>query len=247
MRENFADTRSFLSFFVIFYRGGRYILNTLYNMRNFAITLILALTSLCVSAQSPEEYITFGENADDQDTDFLGFCLLPGSNLLERFVEIHINPDGSLKYTYLTMDGFVNRAAGRERSAANSKGANYFANFGIKNPGIVGDLWKLRYTEYPYHGSNEQGWSTNDSVPTLPSDAQMAILKKYGIYKISDYCFGLMAFMLLHDMEDPAWIEKYKNASYQGGAVPQGNNNNVQYNMGGSNAKTDDEENTFVD
>ncbi|MBO4372291.1 MAG: hypothetical protein J5826_05105, partial [Bacteroidales bacterium] len=118
-------------------------------MRKFASAILIMLSALCLHAQYPEEYLMFGENADDQDTDFLGFCLLPGSNLLERFVEIHINPDGTLKYTYLTMDGFVNRAAGRERSAANSKGANYFTNFGIKNPGIVGDLWKLRYTEYP--------------------------------------------------------------------------------------------------
>ena len=91
-------------------------------MRKFALALVFMLSALCINAQDYEEYLSFGENADDQDTDFLGFCLLPGSNLLERFVEIHINPDGTLKYTYLTMDGFVNRAAGRERSAANSKG-----------------------------------------------------------------------------------------------------------------------------
>ncbi|MBO7596143.1 MAG: hypothetical protein J6T70_03770 [Bacteroidales bacterium] len=219
-------------------------------MRKFALAFVFMLSALCLNAQDYEEYLSFGENADDQDTDFLGFCLLPGSNLLERFVEIHINPDGTLKYTYLTMDGFVNRAAGRERSAANSKGADYFANFGIKNPGIVGDLWKLRYTEYPYATQDkpEQGWSTNDSIPVLPSEAQMAILKKYGIFKISDYCYGLMAFMLLHDMEDPAWIEKYKNASYQGGAVPQ-NNNNIKFDVIGNENRSNnnDEENTFVD
>ncbi|MBO4372455.1 MAG: hypothetical protein J5826_05940 [Bacteroidales bacterium] len=216
-------------------------------MRKFVSAILIMFSAICLNAQDPEEYLMFGENADDQDTDFLGFCLLPGSNLLERFVEIHINPDGTLKYTYLTMDGFVNRAAGRERSAANSKGANYFTNFGIKNPGIVGDLWKLRYTEYPYHGSNEQGWSTNDSVPTMPSEAQMAILKKYGIFRISDYCYGLMAFMLLHDMEDPAWIEKYKNASYGGGSAPS-NNTRVNFDVIGNEPKTqNDEDNTFVD
>ena len=208
-------------------------------MRKFVSAILIMFSAICLNAQDPEEYLMFGENADDQDTDFLGFCLLPGSNLLERFVEIHINPDGTLKYTYLTMDGFVNRAAGRERSAANSKGANYFTNFGIKNPGIVGDLWKLRYTEYPYQGSNEQGWSTNDSIPTMPSEAQMAILKKYGIFRISDYCYGLMAFMLLHDMEDPTWIEKYKNASY-GGSAP------TNIVPGTSPAKNDDN-NTFID
>jgi len=206
--------------------------------------------SLWANAQNAEEYLSFGENADDQDTDFLGFCLLPGSNLLERFVEIHINSDGSLKYTYLTMDGFVNRAAGRERCAANTKSANYFKNFGIKNPGIVADLWKLRYTEYPYYGSNEQGWSTNDSIPTLPSEAQMAILKRYGINKISDYCYGLMAFMLLHDMENPEWITKYKNASYGGAAPPTSNNGvHIEFDQIGNeqNDATDDEYEGFLE
>ncbi|MBP5503982.1 MAG: hypothetical protein J6Y24_14455 [Bacteroidales bacterium] len=217
-------------------------------MKRIASVLLILFSAIVVRSQVPDEYLQFGENVDDQETDFLGFCLLPGSNLLERFVEIHINPNGTFKYTYLTMDGFVNRAAGRERSAANTKGANYFANFGIQNPGVVGDLWKLRYTEYPYHGNNEQGWSTNDSIPTLPSEAQMEILKKYGISRMSDYCYGIMAFMLLHDMEDPAWIEKYKNASYQGGAVPQGNRNNVQFDVIGNETKNgNDEENTFVD
>ncbi len=227
-------------------------------MKNLASLLLILFCSLWANAQNVEEYLTFGENADDQDTDFLGFCLLPGSNLLERFVEIHINSDGSLKYTFLTMDGFVNRAAGRERCAANIKSANFFNNFGIKNPGIVADLWKLRYREYPYYKEvrdssdkvSLQGWSTNDNSNVMPSEAQMAILKRYGINKISDYCYGLMAFMLLHDMEDPVWIEKYKNASYGGSAPPTSNNGvHIEFDQIGNenNDATDDEETTVID
>ena len=73
-------------------------------MKRIASVLLILFSAVVLNAQVPEEYLQFGENVDDQETDFLGFCLLPGSNLLERFVEIHINPNGTFKYTYLTMD-----------------------------------------------------------------------------------------------------------------------------------------------
>ncbi len=156
--------------------------------------------------------------------DYLGFMLLPGSSDLIRFYEIHENQDHTFKYTQLTMDSFVNRAKGLERSNANPMGKNLFESFGIKNPSIVCHLWKLRYKEYPYwsQGKPEPGWANNEKSDIMPSPDQMRILSKYGIRRIQDLCYGEMAFLLLKDMEDSNWLSQYTNIGC-GGAVPQTN------------------------
>ncbi|MCQ2975666.1 MAG: hypothetical protein MJ211_12765 [Bacteroidales bacterium] len=244
-------------------------------MKNIFISLVFIFAFNYAYSQY-DDVVEFGETPDEDIMDFLGFSLVPSANLLESFVEVHINPDGSLKYRQLTMDGFVNRASGRERSDANPKSHNFFNEFGIKDPSIVGDLWKLRYKKDPlrriyednswsryqvqsdtnyiesfsYNTKKEKdnedninsnshnidednpdegfidggtiqelvatsrdGWAGNQFKPT---DAQMQILKKYGIHSLGDFCYGMFAFMLLRDMENGEWVIKYKDAGAVG-------------------------------
>lgn len=184
-------------------------------------TLIIFFLCLCfsVKAQDDEGFATFGEELIEDQKDFLGFMLLPGSSDLMRFYQVHINKDGSFKYTQLTMDSFVNRAAGRERTIANPNGVNFFSQFGIKNPGIVGELWKLRYKEYPYQtkGQPEPGWSNNAEYPEMPSPAQFEMLKQFGIERLSSVCYGDLCFMLLSCMENHDWVSRYKGQALSNG------------------------------
>ncbi len=212
---------------------------------------MLIISTMCM-AQVEEgftEVHEFGgeEVKPDDCVDFLGFMLLPGSNTLVRFYEVHLNEDHSLKYTQLTMVGFVYRAMGKERSKANPSGKNLFESYGIKDPNIVTKLWKLRYNEYPYAvkrvrlsnkpdeekteeekeaerlaNQPEKGWANNEKSAEMPSPAQFTILSKYGIRRLQDLCYGDMAFLLLRDMEDSNWLLQYANTGV-GGAVPQTN------------------------
>ena len=183
--------------------------------------LILLLTILTITVGNAQdddfEVLGFGENQEEKDkmTDFLGFMLLPGSSSLVRYYEVHFNYNGTIKYTQLTMDSFMNRCAGRERSMANPTRANFFETYGIKDPNIVGQLWKLRYMEYPYKRMDNDtlGWSNNVEYPEMPSQEQLAMLKQYGITRVQDLCYGHNMFMLLKDMSNNQWIARYKGSA----------------------------------
>jgi hypothetical protein len=188
-------------------------------MRKLLIfTMLFIIASNVCNAQDDDfEVLGFGENQEEKDkmTDFLGFMLLPGSSSLVRFYEVHFNYNGTIKYTQLTMDGFMHRCAGKERSMANPTKTNYFETYGIKDPNIVGQLWKLRYMEYPYKKMDNDtlGWSNNVEYPEMPSPEQLAMLKQYGITRVQDLCYGHNMFMLLKDMSNNQWIARYKGSA----------------------------------
>lgn len=205
-------------------------------MRKILLSIFtIILSSICTMAQVEDGFKQVNEFGGDEIEyssaemqDFLGFVLLPGPVNLMRFYEVHINYDHTIKYIQLSMDGFVHKAMGKERSNANPGGHNLFESYGIKDPNIITQLWKLRYKEYPYQypldplRKPEPGWANNDKCEELPSPEQMAILKKYGITRVQDIIYGDMAFQLLKDMEDPNWVAKYSNIG-SGGAVPTTN------------------------
>ncbi len=78
----------------------------------------------------------------------------------------------------------------------------------------INDLWKLRYSIYPYanQGSDSLGYTMNKDNKFMPTDAQMQILSQYGITEINQYIWGDNLFKLLADMRKPEWVEAYKNA-----------------------------------
>lgn len=122
--------------------------------------------------------------------------------------------NGKRKVRLLTKDAFVEQASGKQQSLANPEKTDFFEKFKIKNPNVLDDLWRLRYKEYPYFTDEkmEPGWSSNDSIPFLPTETQMQILKKFGMNRMSDYIIGEDAFKLLKLMEEPAWINSYKES-----------------------------------
>jgi len=188
-------------------------------MKKLLLIILVTIFTFNVGVAQDDDFevLGFGENQEEKDkmTDFLGFMLLPGSSSLVRYYEVHFNYNGTIKYTQLTMDSFMNRAAGKERSMANPTKANFFETYGIKDPNIVGQLWKLRYMEYPYKKMDNDtiGWSNNVEYPEMPSQEQLAMLKQYGITRVQDLCYGHNMFMLLKDMSNNQWIARYKGSA----------------------------------
>jgi hypothetical protein len=87
------------------------------------------------------------------------------------------------------------------------------------------DLWRLAYSEYPYNGPQTSGSGQNQSVgnpigpgpgwardPLKPSEGQQNILQSYGPVFWNDIIHGENAFHLLHDMQDPDWVNRYKSS-----------------------------------
>lgn len=182
----------------------------------FILFLFMSFSALAqYEGEDDGGFTAFGEEPEEVQRDFLGFVLQPGFNGLVRFYEIHINDDSTMKYTQLTMDGFVNRAAGRERSKANPRREDLFHNFGVKDYNIVSRLWQLRYKEYPFYtrDKHEEGWSNNNECPEMPSQQQFMILRQFGIERLSSICYGDKCFMLLACMENPDWVTSYKGSA----------------------------------
>lgn len=184
-----------------------------YRVQAVNITLIILLFNNVLIAQD-DDIIPFGEDADYQEY-FLGFNL--NSNMsggLANFALIKPLPNGKKKIILLTKDNFIQQAMGKQKSMGNPKKIDFFEKYQIKSPSILDHLWKLRYKTYPNLTLEKMdpGWSENDSIPFLPSEAQMNILRGFGIERFTDYIYDDEAFRLLSSMEDPAWVKNYKES-----------------------------------
>ena len=71
------------------------------------------------------------------------------------------------------------------------------------------NLWKLRYSEYPYDGNTEKGWAGKDFVP---SDSQWSFLKRnYHYSELSQFLYGEDMWRLVKDSQDPDWQNQYSS------------------------------------
>lgn len=173
-------------------------------MKYFLFGFFVVFT-LSLSAQ--DGYTPFGE--DNINKYYLGVSLRPGANgAIIHYGLIRIYPDGSHKVRLLSKDSFMRQALGQESSDANPELENLFDKNQIQNYGIVEDLWKLRYSSYPFKTDQTiKGWADNS---VKPSAFQMKILKAYGFGTINDFVYGDKLFDLLKDMADPEWIKQYQ-------------------------------------
>jgi hypothetical protein len=123
---------------------------------------------------------------------------------------MRIYEDGTQEFKILSRYNWILQAYGVQESEANPDTINYFMKYNLEVK-ILGELWKLRYGEYPYKSQTEKfGWA---QTPYCPSDAQLSYLKKYGFKYISTTIYGDNAFSLLRDMMSPEWVDNYTNLS----------------------------------
>lgn len=180
-------------------------------MYKFFIIILITLISLNAFSQEPK---TFGEEEEPVHY-FLGFRLIPTYSSAIQFALIYAPNDIIEEITIISAATFVAYATGTTKNDANPKKENFFEEFDIENEDVINDLWKLRYKNYPFkltEGTLEEGWSVNDSFPSMPSENQLIILEQFGISKISDFSYGDNAFRLLSSIQKEDWITKYKSA-----------------------------------
>lgn len=172
------------------------------------LTLLLVVAGLNLNAQI---LVRKGEAKIEPRLSRFSFCisLLPAANSGPVSYGIHrLRPDGKSEVTYVKYDAFFRQFSGYEESRANPDKVNFMEIYGISQESIK-DLWKLRYSVYPFGNNNEPGWGRDCGAP---SDGQMLILKKYGVEYVGDVIYGDSLIMLLKDMNDPAWVGKYRQA-----------------------------------
>jgi hypothetical protein len=124
----------------------------------------------------------------------------------------------------MTRDEFVKIASGKWPSVYNPQRIDMLSQNGI-SCGVVQDsiskkdivyclpldsIWKLRFSDYPFRGNNEKGWSQQLNKP---SSKQIIYLhEKYGVEDLDFSSFSDSAFWNnLRDVQNPDWVKKYKN------------------------------------
>jgi hypothetical protein len=184
-------------------------------MKNKFIFLSLMYVYPFLMVAQHDSTNVFGEEETEVEF-FFGFNLIPNATgALYHVALIKPQKNGTYKVKQLTRDGFIAQASGIEFSEANPKGVNFFKNFNIENPlQVLESLWKLRYKDFPYHTTEkmEPGWSTNDSIPILPSPSQLKTLGNFGMFHMRDYIYGENAFRLMQFMTRPEWVKLYKES-----------------------------------
>jgi hypothetical protein len=134
--------------------------------------------------------------------------------------------DSVIKSDPIGKKAFIMEASGAEISRADPGGVDLFKEYNVAECGVVmdsvsgesfylcsilDDLWKLANGSAS-DGSNAFGWSASNFQP---GDGQQRILNAYRprseIHWLGPY-FGERAFRLLHDMQDPDWVARYRSA-----------------------------------
>lgn len=134
--------------------------------------------------------------------------------------------DNGLELTYrkvLSDDDFVKFASGYWPSIYNPQRINLFeeneVGCGMFKDSLllkalpycfpVDSLWKIRYSEYPFLGHTEAGWSGDY---TKPSVRQAKYLEENYLVKDvnQDYFLDTNLWKILRDVRDPEWIENYQ-------------------------------------
>jgi len=184
-------------------------------MKKFIIFCLLLVFSIDIQVEAQKDSTrTFGEDKIEAEY-YFGFNLIENSyGAMMHLVLLKPGDNRKHKIIQLTKDGFIAQASGKQKSLANPNGIDFFKEYEIKNPNVLDNVWRLRYKEYPYFSNQkiEPGWSANDSIPFIPTEAQMQILQKFGLNRMSDFIFGENAFRLLKLMEQPEWINSYKES-----------------------------------
>lgn len=149
-----------------------------------------------------------------------------------NYAVIGVNNGKIVSKKQLNATNFILQVMGRQQSAANPFQVDMFAEHNLsdcfyKYDSIkdvymecftLEDLWALRFSRNPLcpsgclpgDGMLIDGWSQGKFNPSWP---QIQILQEYGVIQPTDFFYGENMFKLFQDMENPQWIENYKNAT----------------------------------
>ena len=141
-------------------------------------------------------------------TGYFGISLMTTYSGFVRYGFIQIKSTGEQKITWLSQEQFISQVTGQTVSKANPEKRNLLEEKGISVQ-TFDNLWKLRYAEYPYDGSNEKGWAGRDFIP---SESQWSFLNRNYHYKqIYQFLYGEDMWKLIKDCQDPDWQNQYSS------------------------------------
>ncbi len=181
----------------------------------YCLLFLLLLFSFSFSKVKPPSYrVVFGAK------------ISTGANSsVVSFVAMKYSDDGILraKRFFTSKDEFIKVLSGYWPSPFNPGRVDYFKQNKIVGGVFVNDtmlveigycpsldsLWKIRFSDWPYMGRNEAGWSLNRTRPSLKQEEYLA--KRYNIKQLDfDYVVDTNFWKLLYDVTDSVWIENYK-------------------------------------
>lgn len=148
----------------------------------------------------------------------------PNSTVVS-FVAMRYSSDGVLraKRYYASKDEFIKVLSGYWPSPFNPQRIDYFKENHVMGGVFVNDtirveigycpaldsLWKIRFSDWPYKGWSEAGWSLNRMRPSLKQEEYLAA--RYHIKQLDfDYIVDTNFWKLLYDVTDSTWISNYK-------------------------------------
>ncbi len=177
---------------------------------------------------------TFGGKTEDNNTDWkFALRIMPNSSggLIQTAI-VKEKPEGGSEVNFIPIKNWIYEISGLETSAANPNKINLFKKYDIiippddltgealknymyKKAGfIINNLWRLKYSEYPYFNpemNHEKGWAKNPDpkITWMPSESQLQLLKTYGINNFGDFFKGDYLFDLLKNVTDRDWQSRY--------------------------------------
>lgn len=181
------------------------------------ISLLLLVASISLSVQFKAELRTmFGVRVAYQATG-------------EMVTLVAFFSDGTMQSNrkFLSREQFIQYASGNWPSIYNRNRVDLFklneVEGGVFHDSISGkkipycfaldELWKLRYKNDPFKGSNAQGWSQEMFTPS--KGQQLYLQKNYGMENINvKFIIDTNFWKLLRDVQDSAWIENYMNIPF---------------------------------
>lgn len=148
----------------------------------------------------------------------------PNSSMVS-FVAMRYSSDGILraKRYYTSKDEFIKVLSGYWPSPFNPERIDYFKENKVMGGVFVNDtirveigycpaldsLWKIRFSDWPYKGMNEAGWSLGKMRPGLKQEQYLA--ERYHIKQLDfEYIVDTNFWKLLYDVTDSTWISNYK-------------------------------------
>ena len=180
-------------------------------MKKLVLIAILSFFYLGSNSQSYEELDSLFIDTTKTDWYFAVSLMQTVRGDLMHFAVIKKQRNGKWYAIYMTKTDFLMQITGQQTSRANPNNINYMKEYKIYWQ-TLDEMWKLRYSEFPYrkkYEDNEKGWAKRKF---MPSDGQLDYLKKnYGIKHITDFIYGKNLFKLLKNMQDPQWVEYYKS------------------------------------
>jgi len=144
---------------------------------------------------------------------------------MTSFIAMRYSADGILreKRTF-AHEEFIKVLSGYWPSPFNPNRINYFEQENVLGGVLVDSLtkknypycpaldslWKIRFSDYPFQGGNESGWSLGMYKPSLKQEKFLA--DRYHITNLDiDYVTDTNFWVLLRDVSDSLWIDTYRS------------------------------------